>query len=62
MQRTQIYSTEQLARDADEVFTRGGPGRLVLITCDDWNGEFYESNAIVFAAPVADEPSGSDDG
>ncbi|MGY2875922.1 LPXTG-site transpeptidase (sortase) family protein [Marmoricola sp. URHA0025 HA25] len=57
VQRTQIYSTEQLARDAKEVFTLGGPGRLVLITCDDWNGVTYESNAVVFAAPVADEPS-----
>jgi len=57
VQRTQIYSTEQLARDAKQVFALDGPGRLVLITCDDWNGSFYESNAVVFAAPVADEPS-----
>ncbi|RNM17608.1 class F sortase [Nocardioides pocheonensis] len=57
VQRTRVYSTEQLARDAKQIFTLGGPGRLVLITCDNWNGSFYESNAVVFAAPVADEPS-----
>jgi LPXTG-site transpeptidase (sortase) family protein len=57
VQRTRVYSTEQLARDAKQIFTLGGPGRLVLITCDNWNGSFYESNAVVFAVPVADEPS-----
>jgi LPXTG-site transpeptidase (sortase) family protein len=57
VQRTRVYPTEELARDAKQIFTLGGPGRLVLITCDDWNGSFYESNAVVFAVPVADEPS-----
>jgi LPXTG-site transpeptidase (sortase) family protein len=57
VQRTRIYSTEQLARDADQIFRLDGPGRLVLITCDDWNGSFYESNAVVFAAPVEDLPT-----
>lgn len=57
VQRTRIYSTKELARDATQIFALGGPGRLVLITCDNWNGSFYESNAVVFAAPVADEPS-----
>ena len=62
VQLAKIYSTEQLARDADQIFTLGGPGRLVLITCDDWNGEFYESNAVVVGAPVLDEPSASGGG
>jgi LPXTG-site transpeptidase (sortase) family protein len=57
VQRARIYSTAELARDADEVFRLGGPGRLVLITCDDWNGESYESNAVVFASPVAGQPA-----
>ncbi len=56
VQRTQIYATEDLARDAEQVFRRSGAGRLVLITCDDFNGTFYESNAVVFATPTADEP------
>ena len=32
--------------------TNRGHGRLVLVTCTDWNGEDYESNIIVFADPV----------
>jgi hypothetical protein len=27
-------------------------GRLVLVTCEDWNGEVYLSNAVVIAEPV----------
>lgn len=56
VQRTQVYSRAELAASAEEVFRLSGPGRLVLITCDDWNGEAYESNAVVVATPVADEP------
>lgn len=44
-----IYRKASLAKDAQRVFSQTGPGRLVLITCEDWNGRFYESNAIVFA-------------
>jgi sortase (surface protein transpeptidase) len=60
VQRTRIYPTDRLAADAEKIFRLGGSGRLVLITCDDWNGEFYESNAVVFATPVADQPTVSD--
>ncbi len=44
-----IYDKGKLARDAQRVFSQTGPGRLVLITCEDWNGSGYDSNAIVFA-------------
>ena len=44
-----IYRKGRLARDAERVFSQDGPGRLVLITCEDWNGTGYDSNAIVFA-------------
>ena len=54
--RTRVYSTAQLARRSAEIFRREGPGRLVLITCDDFNGEIYLSNAVVYATPVLDEP------
>jgi LPXTG-site transpeptidase (sortase) family protein len=57
VKQTRIYSTEELAQDAENLFRLGGPGRLVLITCDDWNGQFYESNAVVVATPVLDEPA-----
>jgi len=44
-----IYRKASLARDAARVFSQTVPGRLVLITCEDWNGTGYDSNAIVFA-------------
>ena len=59
VQRTQIYSTDRLAREAKDVFRLGGTGRLVLITCDDWDGKRYLSNAVVVATPVLDEPFAS---
>ena len=48
-----IYNKGRLARDAQRVFSQTGPGRLVLITCEDWNGSGYDSNAIVFAERLA---------
>jgi len=48
-----IYDKGQLAQDAQRVFSQTGPGRLVLITCEDWNGSGYDSNAIVFAERLA---------
>lgn len=44
-----IYKKGALAKDAQRVFSQEGPGRLVLITCEDYNGTYWESNAIVFA-------------
>lgn len=44
-----IYKKGALAKDAQRVFSQTGPGRLVLITCEDFNGIEWESNAIVFA-------------
>jgi LPXTG-site transpeptidase (sortase) family protein len=47
-----IYRKASLARDAARVFSQTGPGRLVLITCEDWDGEKYLSNVVVHAEPV----------
>ncbi len=44
-----IYRKSTLARDAQRVFSQSVPGRLVLVTCEDWNGSVYLSNAVVFA-------------
>ena len=60
VQRNRIYSKDALAREAASLFRQGGAGRLLLITCDDWNGRFYESNAVVFATPVDDRPFAPD--
>lgn len=48
-----VYRKQGLARDAEKVFSQTVPGRLVLITCEDWNGSGYDSNAIVFAERVS---------
>ena len=47
-----IYRKASLARDAARLFSQTGPGRLVLITCEDWDGEKYLSNVVVHADPV----------
>jgi sortase (surface protein transpeptidase) len=47
-----IYRKASLARHASRVFSQTVPGRLVLITCEDWNGSTYLSNAVVIAQPV----------
>jgi LPXTG-site transpeptidase (sortase) family protein len=49
---TTIYRKATLARDAERVFRQSGPGRLVLITCEDWTGSTYLSNVVVFADPI----------
>lgn len=47
-----IYRKASLAKDAQRVFSQSVPGRLVLVTCEDWNGRIYLSNAVVFADRV----------
>ena len=44
-----IYRKASLAKDAERVFSQTVPGRLVLVTCEDWNGQIYLSNTVVFA-------------
>ncbi|MGZ4501626.1 MAG: class F sortase [Nocardioidaceae bacterium] len=44
-----VYRKASLARHARQVFSQSGPGRLVLVTCDDWTGTEYLSNAVVVA-------------
>ena len=47
------YSRAEVAEQARKLFGQNrGHGRLVLVTCTDWNGTDYESNIIVFADPV----------
>ena len=47
-----IYRKSSLARHAGVVFSQQVPGRLVLITCEGWNGAGYDSNAVVLARPI----------
>jgi len=46
------YPKRSLAKHAAQVFDQTTRGRLVLVTCEDWNGEIYLSNAVAIAEPV----------
>jgi LPXTG-site transpeptidase (sortase) family protein len=53
VERSKVYSKAQLARHAQELFGQDrGRGRLVLVTCTDWDGVEYESNIVVLAKPL----------
>jgi LPXTG-site transpeptidase (sortase) family protein len=47
------YPKRSLAKHAAELFDQTTPGRLVLVTCEDWNGEAYLSNAVIIAEPIS---------
>jgi LPXTG-site transpeptidase (sortase) family protein len=47
-----VLSKEEVARNAEEIFAQTGAGRLVVITCDDWDGNGWRSNIVTIAAPV----------
>lgn len=50
---TRILSREELAADNARIFGRKGAPRLVLITCEDWDGTAYRSNVVVTAEPAS---------
>jgi LPXTG-site transpeptidase (sortase) family protein len=50
---TTVYAKSSLASDAGRVFSQAVPGRLVLVTCEDWNGYEYLSNTVVLADRVS---------
>lgn len=46
----EILSRDEVTERAVELFGQDtGDGRLVLVSCADWNGSYYESNVVVFA-------------
>jgi LPXTG-site transpeptidase (sortase) family protein len=46
-------SKDALARQAVSLFGQDSrEGRLVLVSCTDWNGSYFARNVIVFAAPL----------
>jgi LPXTG-site transpeptidase (sortase) family protein len=53
VQTSTVYSRAEITRQAAGLFGQDhGRGRLVLITCTDWNGTDYESNVVVVAKPL----------
>ncbi len=47
-----VLGKGELAARAQRVFSQEVPGRLVLVTCEDWNGVEYLSNVVVTATPA----------
>jgi LPXTG-site transpeptidase (sortase) family protein len=52
VQSVDVLSKEEVARNAEKIFGQTGTGRLVVITCDDWDGKVWRSNVVTIAAPV----------
>ncbi len=59
--RVLTLSKAELADRAQALFGQGRRGgRLVLVTCTDWNGGDYDSNIVVLARPVQRQGFGAD--
>lgn len=46
-----VFGKGAVAEHAERLFSQSVSGRLVLITCEDWDGEAYLSNVVVTATP-----------
>ena len=47
-----VLDKDTIARRAPELFSQSVEGRLVLVTCEDWDGTGYRSNVVVTAVPA----------
>ena len=47
-----VLGKGDLAGQAQRLFRQDGPARLVLLTCEDWDGSAYLSNVVVVAKPA----------
>jgi LPXTG-site transpeptidase (sortase) family protein len=53
VQQVRVLGKDEVARDAVDLFGQDdGSGRLVLVSCTDWDGTVYESNVVVTAMPL----------
>jgi LPXTG-site transpeptidase (sortase) family protein len=50
VESVEVMSKEDLARNAEEIFDQSGRGRLVVITCEDFDGTTWRSNIVTIAA------------
>lgn len=53
VESVRYLTIEQVAEQAARLFRATGPERLVIVTCEGWDGTDYEGNTIVVATPVA---------
>jgi LPXTG-site transpeptidase (sortase) family protein len=52
VQSMEVLSKDEVARNAEKIFDQTSAGRLVLITCHDWDGTAWRSNIVTIAAPA----------
>ena len=52
VQSVHVYRKGRIADQAERLFSQQVPGRLVVLTCEDWTGERYLSNVVVTATPA----------
>ena len=52
VESVEVYRKGTLAGRAAELFSQEVEGRLVLLTCEEWDGTRYLSNVVVTAVPV----------
>ena len=50
--RVRVFDKGAIAEEAERLFSQEVPGRLVLLTCEEWDGSRYLSNVVVTATPV----------
>lgn len=48
----EVVSKDEFPGEAERIFDQDASGRLVLITCVDWDGSTWRSNVVAIAAPV----------
>lgn len=48
----EVVSKEEFAGEAERIFDQDVDGRLVLITCVEWDGSTWRSNIVATATPV----------
>lgn len=59
VQGVRVYDQPELARRAVDLFGQdAGAGRLVLVSCTDWNGSSYDHNVVVLARPLGQPRAG----
>lgn len=48
----ETLAQDELPRRAEELFSQTVSGRIVIVTCNDWDGTTWQSNTIAIAEPA----------
>jgi LPXTG-site transpeptidase (sortase) family protein len=52
LESIEVLSKEDVARNAEQIFDQSVAGRLVVITCEDFDGTTWRSNIVAIATPA----------